>query len=90
MIKRYLEAFDKSTEQFERIRQDTDPFILEKRAYERICRFSLKENMAFFPTYYGSICEKRAFVIELLWSSLSLESRCICSNSFLAHFNEDL
>lgn len=90
MVKRYPEAFDKSTDQFERIRLDTDPFILEQRAYERICRFSSKENMAFFPTYYGSICEKRALVIELLRPSPSLKSRCICSNSFPDHFDEDL
>lgn len=67
-----------------------DPFVLEQRAYEGIDQLSLRQEKAYFPTYYGSICEKRALVIELLRSSPSLKSRCLCSNSLPPYFNQDV
>lgn len=88
MIKTYREAFPETLNKsiLDRVRQDYDPFTLEKRAYERIHQAS-KGSKAYFPECYDCP-DKRILVIEYLRSSLT--SRCICSSSVPPYFSKDL
>uniref|UniRef100_A0A093XBF6 Protein kinase domain-containing protein n=1 Tax=Talaromyces marneffei PM1 TaxID=1077442 RepID=A0A093XBF6_TALMA len=88
LIKTFREAFPEILNEsiLDRLRQDYDPFILEKRAYERIYQAS-KGSKAYFPECYDCP-KKRILVIEYLRPSLT--SRCICSNSVPAYFSKDL
>jgi serine/threonine protein kinase len=88
LIRTYREAFPEILNEsiLDRVRQDYDPFILEKRAYERIYQAS-KGCKTYFPECYDCP-DKRILVIEYLRPSLT--SRCICSNSVPTYFSKDL
>lgn len=67
-----------------------DPFVLEQRAYNTIHSLASEASKAFFPSYYGSIHGERSLVIEHLWPSPSLRSRCLCSSSVPSYLSAEL